>query len=191
MTALNESTVELAALEYLRQLGWSTAFGPSIAPDSAAAERSSYEQVYLYDRLREAAARANPGLAPPVIEEAVKRLERAESQSAIAENLRVHTLLTQGVPVEYRDTGGAVRTVRVLLIDFEQPAKNDWLVVNQFTVVHNGKKRRPDIVAFVNGVPLALFELKSLANEHATLKTAWNQIQTYRKDIPRSSCRTR
>ncbi len=184
MTALNESTVELAALEYLRQLGWSTAFGPSIAPDGPGAERPSYEQVYLYGRLRAAATRINPALDPSVVDVAVKRLERAESQSAIAENSRVHQMISQGVPVEYRDTGGAVRTVRVLLIDFEQPANNDWLVVNQFTVVHSGKKRRPDIVAFVNGIPLALFELKNLANEHATLKAAWNQIQTYRADIP-------
>jgi len=184
VTALNESTVELAALEYLRQLGWSTAFGPSIAPDAPAAERSSYDQVFLYGRLRAAATRINPALDASVVDEAVKRLERAESQSAIAENFRVHQLISQGVPVEYRDADGAVRTVRVLLIDFEHSDSNDWLAVNQFTVVHNGKKRRPDIVAFVNGIPLALFELKNLANEHATLKTAWNQIQTYRADIP-------
>jgi type I restriction enzyme R subunit len=184
MTALNETTVESAALDYLRQLGWSTAFGPSIAPDSPGAERSSYEQVYLYGRLRDAAARINPDLAPSVVEEAAKRLERAESQSAMAENFRVHTLLTDGVPVEHRDSDGAVRTIRVRLIDFEHPANNDWLAVNQFTVVHNGKKRRPDIVSFVNGIPLVLFELKNLANAHATLKTAWNQIQTYRGDIP-------
>jgi len=183
MTALNESTVELAALEYLRQLGWSTASGPSIAPDIPGAERSSYEQIYLYERLRDAATQINPDLAPAVIDETVKRLERAESQSAIAENLRVHTLL-QGLPVEHRDADGAVRTVRVQLIDFAHPANNDWLAVNQFTVVHDGKKRRPDIVVFVNGIPLALFELKNLADEHATLKGAWNQIQTYRTDIP-------
>ena len=183
-TTLNESTVELATLDYLRQLGWSTAFGPSIAPDTPTAERSSYEEVYLYGRLRAAAVRINPGLDAAVIDEAVKRLERAESQSAIVENFRVHQLITDGVPVEHRDAGGAVRTVRVKLIDFEKPASNDWLAVNQFTVVRNGKKRRPDIVAFVNGIPLALFELKNLAAEHATLKGAWNQIQTYRADIP-------
>jgi type I restriction enzyme, R subunit len=184
MTALNESTIELAALEYLRQLGWSTAFGPAIAPDTPNAERSSYEQVYLYDRLRAAAARINPNVARSVIDEAVKRLDRAESQSAIAENFRVHRLLTLGMPVEHRDADGAVRTVRVQLIDYENPTTNDWLAVNQFTVVHNGKKRRPDIVALVNGIPLALFELKNLADEHATLKGAWNQIHTYRADIP-------
>jgi len=139
VTALNESTVELAALEYLRQLGWSTAFGPTIAPDAPGTERSSYEHVHLYDRLRAAATRINPALDPFVVDEAVKRLGRAESQSEMAENFRVHQLLTEGVPVEYREADGAVRTVRVLLIDFEQPANNDWMAVNQFTVVHNGK----------------------------------------------------
>lgn len=184
MTTLNESTVELAALEYLRQLGWSTAFGPSIAPDTPDAERASYEHVFLYERLRAAVRRINPDQTTPVIDEAIKRLERAESQSAIAENFRVHRLLTQGVPVEHRYADGAVRTVRVRLIDFDNPINNDWLAVNQFTVLHNGKKRRPDIVTFLNGIPLALFELKNLADEHATLKGAWNQIQTYRSDIP-------
>jgi type I restriction enzyme R subunit len=155
-----------------------------MAPDTPGAERSSYEQVYLYDRLQGAAARINAELDQSVIDEAVKRLERAGSQSAIVENFRVHRLLTEGVPVERRDVEGAVRTVRVRLIDFEQPGNNDWLAVNQFTVVYDGKKRRPDIVVFVNGVPLTLFELKNLADEHATLKGAWNQIQTYRTDIP-------
>lgn len=93
MTAINESTVEVAALEYLRQLGWATAFGPSIAPDAPDTERSSYEQVYLYGRLRAAATRINPALDPSVVDVAVKRLERAESQSAVAENFRVHQLI--------------------------------------------------------------------------------------------------
>ena len=111
MTSLNESTVELAALDYFRQLGWSTVFGPSIAPGTPGAERSSYEQVHLDDRLRDSAARINPDLPGPVIDEAIKRLERAESQSAITENFRVHSLLIQGVPVERRDADGAVCTM--------------------------------------------------------------------------------
>ncbi|PBC38602.1 deoxyribonuclease HsdR [Rhodococcus sp. ACS1] len=184
MTALNESTVELAALEYLRELGYSTAFGPDIAPDGPHAERSSYEQAYLHGRLREAALRINSGVDPSLVDEAIKRLERAESQSAIAENLRVHKLLMEGVPVEHRGGDAAVRTSRINLIDVESPANNDWLAVNQFTIVENGKNRRPDVVVFVNGIPLGLFELKNLADEHATLRGAWNQIQTYRKDIP-------
>ncbi|WP_100470532.1 type I restriction endonuclease subunit R [Mycobacteroides abscessus] len=182
MTVFNESTVEDAALDYLRGLGYSTTFGPNLAPDGSQPERASFEQVYLYDRLRDAARRINPEHRD-LVDEAIKRLERAESQSEVAENSRVHKLLIHGVPVEYRDASGSVRTTHIKLIDFDNPANNDWLAVNQFTIVGN-KNRRPDVLVFVNGIPLALLELKNLANEHATLKNAWNQVQTYRKDIP-------
>jgi type I restriction enzyme R subunit len=183
VTALNESTVELAALEYLRQLGYSTAFGPDIAPDGDHSERTSYGHVYLYDRMREAVRRINVAIDAVMVDEAIKRLERAESQNPLSENLRVHKLLTEGVPVEHRGSDGAIRTDRVWLLDFDRPENNDWLAVNQFTIVEH-KNRRPDVAVFVNGIPLALFELKNLADEHATLKNAWNQVQTYRGDIP-------
>ena len=183
MTALNESTVELAALEYLRELGYSTVFGPDIAPDSYHPERSSYGHVYLYERLYDAARVINPDASSSMLDEAIKRLERAESQNPLTENCRVHKLLTEGVPVEYRADDGSVRTTSIWLIDFEHPENNDWLAVNQFTIIE-GKNRRPDLLIFINGIPVALFELKNLADEHATLKNAWNQIQTYRSDIP-------
>lgn len=107
---VNESTVELAVLEYLRQLGYSTQFGPNLAPGGASSERASFEQVYLYDRLRIAARRINPGF-PDLVDEAIVRLERAESQNALAENARVHKLLVDGVPVQHPGAGGSVRTV--------------------------------------------------------------------------------
>jgi type I restriction enzyme R subunit len=182
MSAFNESTVELAALEYLRSLGYATEFGPNIAPDGSNPERSTFEQVYLYDRLRDAARRINPQHVD-LVDEAVRRLERAESQHELSENARVHKLLVDGVPVEYRDANGDVRTVRIRLIDFDNPENNDWLAVNQFTVVQQ-KNRRPDVVVFVNGIPLGLLELKNPADENATLRNAWNQIQTYRSDVP-------
>ncbi len=182
MTSLDESTVEDAALEYLRQLGYETAWGPSLAPGADQSERSSFDEVYLFGRLREAIERINPD-HPDLVGEAIKRLQRAESQNEIAENARVHHLLIHGVPVEYRDESGAVRTVQIKVIDFDDESKNDYLAVNQFTIV-GGKNRRPDVLIFVNGLPIGLLELKNLANEHATLKTAWNQIQTYRHDIP-------
>lgn len=182
MTAFNESVIEEAALDYLRELGYTTEFGPNIAPDGIRPERESFQQVYLYDRIREAARRLNPDHVG-IVDEAVKRLERAESQSAVAENLRVHNLLTRGVPVEYRDANGQVRTIPLQLIDWDHPERNDFLAVNQFTIVGT-KNRRPDVLIFVNGIPLGLLELKNLADEHATLKNAWNQIQTYRSDIP-------
>lgn len=185
MTVLNEATVELAALEYLRRLGYATAFGPEMAPDGDGerSERDSYDRVYLYGRLRDAIRRINPGVSADVVDEAVKRLERAESQSAIQENQRVHELLRDGVPVEHRGSDGRVRTELVKLIELERPENNDWLAVSQFTIIEN-KNRRPDVLVFLNGIPVALFELKNLADEHATLKNAWNQVQTYRSDIP-------
>ena len=183
MTALNESTVELAALEYLRELGYATAFGPDIASDGIHPERSSYEHVYLYERLRDAARLINPDASALMINEAIKRLLRPESQNPLAENSRVHKLLTEGVLVEYRADDGSVRTTSVWLIDFDHPENNDWLAVNQFTVIES-KNRRPDMLVFLNGIPIALFELKNSANEHATLRNAWNQVQTYRNDIP-------
>ncbi|WP_298211323.1 type I restriction endonuclease subunit R [Ferrimicrobium sp.] len=183
MTVLNELTVELAALEYLRQLGYSTAFGPNIAVDGDDPERDSYQQVYLMDRLRDAVVLINPALDRSVIDDALKRLARAESQNDVAENQRLHKLLVDGVPAEYRRPDGSIRTVNVALVDFDDPENNDWLAVNQFTIVDN-KNRRPDLLVFINGIPVALFELKNLADEKATLRNAWSQIQTYRKDIP-------
>ena len=182
MSSFNESVIEDAALDYLRQIGYSTEFGPSIGPGGIAEERASWEQVYLLNRLSSAAERINPGHAD-LVDEAIKRLQRAETQSEIAENLRVHKLLVDGIPVEHRGPDGQVRTAYVRLIDFDNPGNNDWLAVNQFTIVQ-GKNRRPDVLVFVNGIPLALLELKNPADEHATLKNAWNQVQTYRTDIP-------
>lgn len=183
MTPLDESTVELAAVEYLRQLGYATAFGPDIAFDGIHPERSSYKQALLQDRLRESIFRANPGIESSLVDEAIKRLLRAESQNDLIESRRVHKLLVDGVPIEHRASDGSIRTMTISLIDFEHPENNDWLAVNQFTIVEH-KNRRPDLLVFLNGIPVALFELKNLADQHATLRNAWNQIQTYRTDIP-------
>ena len=178
----DEAMVEQAALEYLRQLGYATEFGPNLAPDGPRSERDSFEQVYLHDRLRQAGRRINPE-HPDLVDEAIKRLQRAESQSELTENFRVHRLLVDGVPVEHRAPDGSLRTVPVQLIDFENPVNNDFLAINQFTIVQH-KNRRPDLLVFVNGIPLGLLELKSSSVAHATLRTAWNQVQTYRSDIP-------
>ena len=172
MTPLDESVIEDAALEWFAQLGYERAYGPNLAPGEVNSERDSFEQVYLYGRLRDAARRINPGIDADLIDAAIKRLERAESQSLIDENARVHKLLTEGVPVEYRATDGSVRTTSLWLIDFEDPDNDDWLVVNQYTIVEVGKHRRPDVMVFVNGLPLGLLELKNLASEDATLKKA-------------------
>jgi type I restriction enzyme R subunit len=184
MSHFNEATVEDAALEYLAELGYQTAWGPNLAPGEPGEERKSFEQVYLLDRMRSAVAAVNPGLNSSLIDDAIKKLQRAESQNPIDENFRVHKLLTEGVPVEHRGADGQSRTERVWLVDFEHPERNDWVAINQFTIIENGKNRRPDVVVFLNGIPVGLLELKNSADEHATLKNAWNQIQTYRHDIP-------
>lgn len=181
---INEAVVEDAALEYLRGLGYQSLPGPAIADDGSAPERTSYADVVLLGRLREAAARINPGLAPAELDEAIKTLLRPESQNTLAENERFHRLLVDGVPVEHRGADGSIRTSLVWLIAWDDPEANDWLAVNQFTVVEAGRNRRPDIVVFVNGLPLGLLELKNPGDENATLRGAWNQIQTYRHDIP-------
>lgn len=184
MSAFNENTIEMAALEYFAELGYHTLHGPTIAPGEPGAERDSYEEVFLWGRLRGAIRRINPRTSPALIDEAIKRVRRAESQSPIDENYRLHQLITEGVPVEHRDADGALRTTRLWLVDFEQPENNNWVAINQFTIVENGKNRRPDVLVMVNGMPLALLELKNPSAEHATLKSAWNQVQTYRQDIP-------
>jgi len=184
VTPFNENVVEQAALEYFAELGYHRVHGPDIAPGESGAERESYEDVVLWGRLRDAMRRINPGTDSSLIAEAVKSVQRAESQSPIDENARLHRLITEGVPVEHRGDDGLLRTTRLWLVDFEHPENNDWVVVNQFTIIENGKKRRPDVLMMVNGLPLALLELKNPAAEHATLKSAWNQVQTYRHDIP-------
>jgi type I restriction enzyme R subunit len=184
MTAFNENIVEQAALEFFAELGYRRLYGPTIAPGEPMSERGSYEDVLLTERLRQGLHRVNRGVPPALIEEAIKRFQRADSQSPIDENARRHKLITDGVPVEYRGEDGFLRTSRLWLVDFEDPQNNDWAVVNQFTIVENSKNRRPDVLVMVNGLPLGLLELKNPAVGHATLKSAWNQVQTYRNDIP-------
>ena len=184
MSTFNENVVEQASMEYFAELGYRRVHGSDIAPGEPGTERSSYEDVILWGRLRDALDRINPGADSSLIDEAVKMVQRAESQSPIDENARLHQLITDGVPVEHRDDDGQLRTTSLWLVDFEEPSNNDWVAVNQFTIVENGKNRRPDVLVMVNGIPLALLELKNPAAEHATLKSAWNQVQTYRHDIP-------
>jgi type I restriction enzyme R subunit len=148
-------------------------------------ERAGWDEVVLRRRLRAAVERINPQLRPDAVDGVVATVLRPESQNPLAENLRIHRLLTEGVPVEQRDAAGEMRYPLAWLLDYERPERNDWLVANQFTVVETGTKgRRPDVVVFVNGLPLGLFELKNAGDEHATLRGAWNQLQTYRADIP-------
>ncbi|MXW91201.1 MAG: type I restriction endonuclease subunit R [Rhodospirillaceae bacterium] len=179
-----ESEVEDAALEWLAGLGWSVAHGPDIAPDTRDAERDDYGAVILERRLREALARLNPDLAAEALEDAFRKLIRPEGATLEARNRAFHRMAVDGATVEYRGDNGAIRGAQAFAIDFDNPDANDWLAVNQFTVVENRHERRPDIVLFVNGLPLGLIELKNPADEDATIWTAWQQFQTYKAELP-------
>ena len=178
-----ESEVEDAALEWLEGLGWQVAHGPNIAPHKAAAERTDYSEVTLERRLREGLVRLNPTLPGEALEDAFRRLTQVEGSTLESRNRAFHSMLVDGVTVEYRTAGGSLRGAQVAVLDYEQPINNDWLAVNQFTVVDGEHKRRPDIVLFVNGLPLGLIELKNPADEKATVWTAWNQVQTYKAEL--------
>lgn len=180
---ITEGIVEEACLDYFRSIGYATLPGPILGPDGTRPERSSWDEVVLAGRLRDAVARINPDLPAGALDQAITRLRRAESQSALAENERVHRLLTQGVPVEHRLADGSVRSSLAWLVDWDDPGTNDWLAVNQFTVT-GSRTRRPDVVVFVNGLPLGIIEVKNPGDEQATVRGAWNQLQTYRTDIP-------
>ena len=184
MTTITEADVEQAALAWLSGLGWGVAHGPDIAPDAAGAERSDYGQVILARRLRDALALLNPGLPAEALDDAFRRLTRPEGATLEARNRSFHRMLVDGVTVEYRAQSGAIRGAQAHVIDFDKPANNHWLVVNQFTVTENKNNRRPDVVLFVNGLPLGVIELKNPADEDATIWSAWQQLQTYKADLP-------
>jgi type I restriction enzyme R subunit len=176
--------VEEAARDWLKGAGWQFAYGPEIAPDMLAAERRDYGEVVLARRLREALVRLNPTLPAEALEDAFRKLTRPEGADLIQRNRALHRLLVDGVTVEYRDGEGGIRGAQARVIDFDHVPANDWLAVNQFSVVENKHNRRPDVVLFVNGLPLAVLELKNAANEDATIWSAFQQLQTYKAQIP-------
>lgn len=184
MTGLTESVVEDAALSWLEGAGWQIAHGPDIAPDIPGAERSDYGEAFLPGHLRKALARFNPSIPAEALDDALRKLTRPEGADLIQRNRALHRLLVDGVTVEYRDAHGAIRGSQAQVIDFDRPANNDWLAVNQFTFVENKHNRRPDVVLFVNGLPLAVLELKNAASGSATIWSALQQLQTYKADIP-------
>jgi type I restriction enzyme R subunit len=183
MTKLTEDAVELAALEILHELDYEIAYGPDISPDGKFPERELYSDVVLKDRLQNAIYKLNPHIPQAAKEEAIKKVLRTESPHLLINNERFHKMLVNGVIVEYRKDEGMVHDI-VHLFDFEDPQNNDFLAVNQFTVIENNNNRRPDIVLFINGLPLAVIELKNPVDEKATIKKAFNQIETYKSQIP-------
>ena len=169
MTSLTEADVEAAALEWLRDLGWQTVHGPDIGPGAAGEERAGYGAVVLERHLRDALARLNPDLPLEALDDAFRKLTRPEGSTLEARNRAFHRMLVEGVNVEYRTAGGAIRSDQAAVIDYANPAANDFLAVNQVTVTERDHTRRPDVVLFVNGLPLGVIELKNPADEEADI----------------------
>jgi type I restriction enzyme R subunit len=184
LVTIHESVVEEAALGYFRELGYETKFGPDIAPDGKEKERENWNDVVLVDRLKEAVDRINPHLTADAREDAFRKVLRSDSPSIILSNRRFHEFLANGIDIETRRGGGRIAGDKAWLVDFERPENNDWLVVNQFAIIENGHSRRPDLVVFLNGLPVAIFEFKNPADEQATIWSAFEQLRTYEAEIP-------
>ena len=184
MPFLSETQLEDALLEQFASLGYACTSDELIGPDGKQPERDAYDEVVLKERLTQAIARLNPVLPPEAQADVVRRLAQSELPNLLEENRRIHRLLTEGADVEYLDEDGTLVAGKVNLIDFRRPERNDWLAVRQFTVINKQHNRRPDVVVFLNGLPLAVIELKAPGGENATLTDAFNQLQTYKQQIP-------
>ncbi len=186
MSSFTESVVEDAALAWLEALGYSILHGPDIAAGMPGAERSDpgYRDVVLEQRVRDALATLNPALPADALEDAFRKLMRNDAPSLVERNRALHRMLVDGVTVEYRRPDGSIAGAQARVIDFDTPDNNDWLAVNQFTVAEGQHTRRPDVVLFVNGLPLTVIELKNPADENATVWSAFQQLQTYQAQIP-------
>lgn len=183
MPRITESEIEEFAIELLEKSGYQYIYAPDIAPDSVTPERSRFEDVLLLERLRTAVGRINPKIPADAREDAIKQIQRLNSPELIANNEAFHRMLTEGIKVSYQKDG-ADRGDLVWLVDFNDPENNDFLVTNQFTVIENNVNKRPDIILFVNGLPLVVIELKNPADESATVRSAFRQLQTYKQAIP-------
>src|SRR5690554_2615974 len=183
MTRITEHSIEDFAIKLLEHLGYEYIYAPSIAHDGENPKRSSYEDVLITAHLKEAIKRINPNVPIEAQEEALKEIQRLNSPELLSNNESFHRLLTEGIKVSYQKDGSQ-RGDLVWLIDFNTPKNNDFIVANQFTVIEDGVNKRPDVILFVNGIPLVVIELKNAANENATIKSAFRQIETYKTVIP-------
>lgn len=180
---LTENAIEAFAIKLFERLGYSYVYAPEITPDGERPERSRYDEVLLPERLRTAVRRINPSVPLAAQLEAVKEVERIHSPELLANNEVFHRMLTEGVKVSYQQDGND-RGDLVWLIDFANPENNEFVVANQFTVIENHQNKRPDVILFVNGIPLVVMELKNAADENATIKSAYQQLETYKQAIP-------
>jgi type I restriction enzyme R subunit len=177
-----EDLLEEAAIEILQGLGYEYAFGPDISQGGDYQERKDYREVILENRVKDALFKINRDLPTEALEEAYRQVITFNSPMLEENNRRFHKLLVEGIEVSFKENGN-IRTKRAYLADFNNVQNNEFLVVNQFTIVEN-EERRPDLIIFVNGIPLVLIELKSASDENVGIESAYNQIQTYKKDIP-------
>ena len=184
MTFISEADVETTLLDQLENLGYSRSTDTVAGPDGTEPEREAYCDVVLMGRLEQAVDRLNPHIPSQARHDALKKVIADEKPSLIEENRRLHHAMVEGVDVEFYAEDGTIRSDKVRLIDCDTVDANDWLVLDQFTVIENGANRRPDVVVFVNGLPLGVIELKNPGTETATLSSAYNQLQTYKSQIP-------
>jgi len=183
MKPITENIIEQSAIEILQSQGWEYANGKEISPEGLFCERESYSQVVLLSRLRTAIAKINPTIPLDAQEAAVQKVLRIASPDLLHNNEEFHRLLVEKVKIPYQQNGYE-RSHEVALIDFENPTNNQFLVVNQYTIIENNQNKRPDVLLFVNGLPLVVIELKNAASENADIKSAYQQIQTYKAIIP-------
>ncbi|MBU4220023.1 MAG: type I restriction endonuclease subunit R [Euryarchaeota archaeon] len=183
MTRITESNIETFAIEVLKSIGWQHVHGLSIAPGAESAERESFDQIILTQRLRKAVARLNRDIPADAQEQAVQKVLRIYSPDMLHNNETFHQFLVEKVKIPYQQDGYE-RSYEVALIDFNHPSSNEFLVINQYTIIENNQNKRPDILLFINGIPIALIELKNAADENATIRKAFDQIQTYKATIP-------
>lgn len=180
----NEGLVEEAVIATFQELGYVYLPPEVISPDGTRPARAAYGDVIFAGRLAEAVEKLNPAIPPDAREQAMHQLVVSETPSLVEENRRLHRLITEGVDIEFANGDGEIKGDKVKLIDFDHPERNDFLVTNQFTVAEGKVTRRPDVMVFVNGLPLAVIELKNAANEAATVGQAYNQLQTYKAQVP-------
>lgn len=184
MSNFLENDLEQATLDWFKQLGYQTIYGPDISPGGSFAERESFGDVVLYNRLHSALKRINKQYSNEIITELVKKVTRQQSLSIVQNNIAFQKLLTDGIDVEIKQQDGSIKTEKAYIFDSSDIENNEFLAVNQYTVIENGKERRADIVVFLNGLPVVIIELKNAANEDVGIIEGFNQLQTYKNDIP-------
>ncbi|WP_010170127.1 type I restriction endonuclease subunit R [Bacillus coahuilensis] len=179
-----ESDLEEATLEWLAEMDFTILAGPDIAHEGRYPERDSYQDVVLNERLKDALRRINPNVPMNAIELAVQKIEANESPSMVVNNEKFHRMVTDGLDIELQGTDGYNPTEKVWVFDFEHPENNDFVAVNQFTIIEGNQNKRPDVLVFVNGLPLVVIELKNATNEATGISEGYNQLQTYKQTIP-------